>query len=156
MASLVRMAINNLMAPPPVHLPADPAAERLGSLPKVSAVGLSVVSPAVEAAHEAVREYPTSSLAWSILAIDALDRGADVAAYAYARTGYHRGLDALRGAGWKGFGPVPYSHEPNRGVLKAIAALALAAQRIGETPEFERCTQLLEDCDPDAAAQLLG
>ena len=28
-----------------------------------------------------------------------------VEAYAYARTGYHRGLDALRRNGWKGFGP---------------------------------------------------
>ncbi|WP_018020096.1 DUF3151 domain-containing protein [Corynebacterium ciconiae] len=149
------MAINNLMAPQPVHLPADPAAERFGAQPQVSSAGLSVDSAAVEAAHEAVREYPSSSLAWSILAIDALDRGADVAAYAYARTGYHRGLDALRGSGWKGFGPVPHSHEPNRGVLYAIAALALAAQRIGETDEYERCAALLEDCDHEAAASLI-
>ena len=43
--------------------------------------------------------------------------------YAYARTGYHRGLDQLRRSGWKGAGPVPWSHEPNRGFLRALAAL---------------------------------
>lgn len=150
-----RMAINNLMAPQPVHLPEDPAAERLGAQPQIGSAGLSVDSTAVKAAQDAVREYPTSSLAWSILAIDALERGEDVAAYAYARTGYHRGLDALRGSGWKGFGPVPYAHEPNRGVLFAIAALALAAQRIGENNEYERCTALLEDCDQQAASSLI-
>ena len=45
-----------------------------------------------------------------------------VEAYAYARTGYHRGLDQLRRSGWKGFGPIPFSHEPNRGFLRALAA----------------------------------
>ena len=56
-----------------------------------------------------------------------------VEAYAYARTGYHRGLDALRRNGWKGFGPVPWSHEPNRGFLRCVIALAKAAEAIGET-----------------------
>ncbi|WP_425301001.1 DUF3151 family protein, partial [Nocardia farcinica] len=44
--------------------------------------------------------------------------------YAFARTGYHRGLDLLRRNGWKGFGPVPWSHEPNRGFLRSVGALA--------------------------------
>ena len=54
-----------------------------------------------------------------------------ITAYAYARTGYHRGLDQLRRQGWRGFGPVPYSHENNRGFLRAVAALARAAHREG-------------------------
>ena len=62
-----------------------------------------------------------------------------VEAYAYARTGYHRGLDALRRNGWKGFGPVPWSHEPNRGFLRCVTVLAKAAEAIGEADEHERC-----------------
>jgi hypothetical protein len=71
--------------------------------------------------------HPTSSLAWAVLAEQALARSAHVEAYAYARTGYHRGLDALRRSGWKGYGPVPWSHEPNRGFLRALHALGAAA-----------------------------
>ena len=56
-------------------------------------------------------------------------------AYAYARVGYHRSLDLLRRNGWKGHGPVPWEHEPNRGFLRALAALATAAGRIGEAAE---------------------
>ena len=60
------------------------------------------------------------SAAWATLAeARARRRRATVEGYAYARTGYHRGLDALRRAGWKGYGPVPWSHEPNRGFLRA-------------------------------------
>jgi hypothetical protein len=76
---------------------------------------------------------------------------APIEGYAYARTGYHRGLDALRRNGWKGFGPVPWSHEPNRGFLRCVTELAKAAEYIGETDEQVRCTQLLRDCDPSLA-----
>jgi hypothetical protein len=93
------------------------------------------------------------SALWASLAEGALDRPErqlrdTIEGYAYARTGYHRGLDALRRNGWKGHGPVPWSHEPNRGFLRCVAALARAAEAIGETDEHERCTQLLRDCDP--------
>ena len=69
----------------------------------------------------------------------------DIGAYAYARTGYHRGLDALRKAGWRGSGPIPWEHVPNRGFLRSLYALALAAERIGDTVEHERCIQFLRD-----------
>jgi hypothetical protein len=97
--------------------------------------------------------YPFFCAAWADLAEQAL---ADdpVTAYAYARTGYHRGLDQLRRNGWKGFGPVPYAHEHNRGFLRCVAVLARAAQSIGETDEFQRCLDLLDDCDPAARSQL--
>ncbi|WP_231611220.1 DUF3151 domain-containing protein, partial [Rhodococcus sp. CX] len=91
---------------------------------------------------------------WAYLAEAALERGETITAYAYARTGYHRGLDQLRRNGWKGFGPVPFEHEPNRGFLRCVAALARAAQAIGETDEHARCLDLLEDCDPRAAREL--
>ncbi|HEY9264430.1 MAG TPA: DUF3151 family protein, partial [Mycobacterium sp.] len=51
-------------------------------------------------------------------------------------------------------GPVPYSHEPNRGFLRCVAALARAADAIGETPEYQRCLDLLDDCDPSAREHL--
>jgi hypothetical protein len=104
-----------------------------------------------------VREFPASSLVWAMLAEDALQAGskeADVAAYAYARTGYHRGLDALRRTGWRGSGPIPWEHEPNRGFLRALHALAVAAERIGETVEQERCTQFLRDSSESAHSVL--
>ncbi len=103
---------------------------------------------------EVAAAHPRASAAWAALAERALDRGdaagpaGFVEGYAYARTGYHRGLDALRRNGWKGHGPVPWSHEPNRGFLRCVTMLARAAEGIGETAEHERCTQLLRDCDP--------
>ncbi|MDT5015196.1 MAG: hypothetical protein QOD39_1356 [Mycobacterium sp.] len=99
--------------------------------------------------------HPTASVAWAALAQDALAEDKTITAYAYARTGYHRGLDQLRRNGWKGFGPVPYSHEQNRGFLRCVAALARAADVIGETDEYQRCLDLLDDCDP-AARPALG
>lgn len=101
---------------------------------------------------DAAREVPTSSLAWALLAERALaDQGDPVAAYAYARTGYHRGLDALRRAGWRGRGPVPADHEPNQGFLRALLALAEAAEAIEEDDEAARCTQFLVDSGTSAA-----
>ena len=98
--------------------------------------------------------HPTSSLAWAVLAEQALARSAHVEAYAYARTGYHRGLDALRRSGWKGYGPVPWSHEPNRGFLRALHALGSAASAIGEVDEAARIRQFLADSDPAAVEAL--
>jgi hypothetical protein len=135
--------MRDLMAgPPPVLLPDDP--EPLDAL----AAG---DDPAGVAAR-----WPTSSLAWATLAERALADGQAVQSYAYARTGYHRGLDSLRRGGWKGFGPVPLSHGPNAGVLRSIAALSRAAEAIEEFPEAQRCRELLLDCDPAALGLLEG
>jgi hypothetical protein len=123
----------------PVYLPEDPATALLDA-------GADPVDVAAR--------YPASSAAWATLAEHALHAVRPVEAYAYARTGYHRGLDALRRAGWKGNGPVPWSHAPNRGVLRAVYALALSAQAIGEDDEYVRCLALLNDSDPVAVAAL--
>jgi hypothetical protein len=133
-------SFGDLLGPQPVLLPSDIHAEaelEAGEKPAI-----------VAAAH------PSASVAWACLAEDALADDKAITAYAYARTGYHRGLDQLRRHGWKGFGPVPYGHEPNRGFLRCVAALARAADTIGETDEFARCLDLLDDCDPSARAQL--
>lgn len=106
---------------------------------------------------EIVRQHPESSLCWAMLAEGALTMGtpdAELTAYAYARTGYHRGLDSLRRAGWKGQGPIPWEHGPNRGFLRALWALAVAAHRIGEADEAERCAQFLKDSSATAHAEL--
>ncbi len=129
----------NLLGVPPTELPVDPAAARLES-----GLGPDLVAAA----------YPTSSLAWAVLAEDALDDGRTIEGYAYARTGYHRALDALRRNGWRGQGPVPWEHEPNRGFLRALAALSRAAGAIGETDEEQRCAQFLRDSSPTAAREL--
>ncbi len=92
--------------------------------------------------------------AWAELADRALAAGEPVAAYAYARTGYHRSLDQLRRAGWKGHGPVPWEHEPNQGFLRSLNALGLAAAAIGEDEEAVRCADFLRDSSPSAVAAL--
>jgi hypothetical protein len=95
--------------------------------------------------------HPAASWAWGALAQQALDDDDAVTAYAFARTGYHRGLDALRQAGWRGAGIIPAEHVPNRGFLLSLDALALAADAIGEKDEADRCRTFLRDsgCDPD-------
>jgi hypothetical protein len=98
--------------------------------------------------------HPSYAAAWAALADRALASGEPVAAYAYARTGYHRSLDQLRRAGWKGHGPVPWEHEPNRGFLRSLNALGIAAGAIGEDDEAERCAEFLRDSSPAAAAAL--
>ena len=134
------MSPSNLLGPPPVRLPFDPAAAELA---------------AGESAEDVARRRPVSSLAWAVLAEAALDRGDDVAGYAFARVGYHRGLDALRRNGWKGAGPVPWSHEPNQGFLRALSALGPAAVLFEETDEVARVQAFLIDADPQIPAELL-
>lgn len=136
----------NLMASDvTVHLPEDPARAQISE--RGSEHFLDVV-----AAH------PTSSLCWALLAETCLaDEGLanSLAAYAYSRTGYHRGLDQLRRNGWKGSGHIPWEHEPNRGFLRCLWALSVAAGRIGETEEQERCAQFLRDSS-ETAYQVLS
>jgi hypothetical protein len=98
--------------------------------------------------RDIARRHPESPLIWATLAQDALEDGDVVAAYAFARTGYHRGLDALRRAGWRGQGPIPASHAPNRGFLRALAMLGETSHRIGDEPEADRVRDFLRDADP--------
>src|SRR5215510_8256505 len=76
----------------------------------------------------AARANPASSLAWARLAEQALADGCDVEAYAFARTGYHR----------------------------ALAALATASERIGDTEEADRCRQFLRDSSDEGYRELVG
>lgn len=98
--------------------------------------------------REVVARHLDSPLAWATLAEDALSDGDEITAYACARTGYHRGLDALRRNGWRGQGPIPASHAPNRGVLRALALLGEVSRRLGDQPEADRITDFLREADP--------
>lgn len=132
---------NLLGGPEPTYLPENEEAYRL--------LGEESRPPA-----EVVAKDPTFSLAWAQLADDAFEAGRVVESYAYARTGYHRGLDALRRAGWKGHGPIPWDHQANRGFLRCLAALARAAGEIDEKDETKRCWQFLKDSSTEAYTEL--
>ena len=124
----------NLLGPDPTYLPDDhpdmAAREALES---------------GDTPREVAARLPAASYPWELLAREAMSEEDPVAAYAYARTGYHRGLDSLRRAGWRGQGPIPKDHLPNRGFLGALEALADAAAAIGEDDEAERCRTFLAD-----------
>ena len=132
--------------PPPTLLPEDPAVAELADNGR-------------ERFLEIVRAHPASSLCWALLAEGSLKMDSaegDIGAYAYARTGYHRGLDLLRRSGWRGSGPIPWEHVPNRGFLRSLYALAVAADRIGDAKEHERCLQFLRDSSATGYAELTG
>jgi hypothetical protein len=134
------MRENLLGGPPETYLPADDeAAAALATAP----------DPA-----EAAARFPAYCAAWAALAGRALAGGDAVTAYAFARTGYHRGLDQLRRAGWRGHGPIPWEHEPNRGFLRSLYLLGEAAAAIGEDDESARCRDFLADSSPAAVTAL--
>ena len=131
---------NLLGGPAPTYLPDDAQASK-------------ALAAAADPARVAAA-FPAYSAAWATLAERAMRGGDPVAAYAYARTGYHRGLDQLRRSGWKGYGPIPWEHEPNRGFLRALHMLAVAAAAIGEDDEASRCQEFLRDSSATAAEAL--
>jgi hypothetical protein len=135
------MERDNLLAgPPATYLPENEEA--------------AAALRAGEAPEQVAARFPAYSAAWAALAERALAGGEPVAAYAYARTGYHRGLDQLRRSGWRGNGPIPWEHEPNRGFLRSLHALGRAAGAIGEADEAQRCEQFLRESSAAAAAAL--
>jgi hypothetical protein len=118
-------------------------------------------APDVVAALEAAQSLPADARRDAVAAVAARDprclqAWADLAElardpieqYAYARVGYHRGLDALRAAGWRGSGAVRWRHEENRGFLRSLDALRAAAEEIGEADEAQRCALFLRQLDP--------
>jgi uncharacterized protein DUF3151 len=132
---------NLLDGPSPTELPDNPDAR--GGLEQ----GVDPV--------EVAARFPEFSAAWAELADRAFAKGEVIESYAYARTGYHRGLDQLRRAGWRGQGPIPWEHVPNRGFLRALHALGRAAAAIGEDDEAERCKSFLR-ASSSAAAEALS
>lgn len=93
-----------------------------------------------------VADDPAFIEGWATLATLADE---PIEAYAYARVGYHRGLDALRGRGWGGTGFVRWSQPSNRPFLTCLVRLRNAASEIGEVPEVQRIDEFLLQLDPD-------
>lgn len=131
---------DNLLGVPATRLPENPE--------------LTARYDAGDEPEDLARRFPSEQLPWALMANDAWREGRQVESYAFARVGYHRGLDALRRAGWRGQGPVPWEHEPNRGFLRALYALRRAAEAIGEADEVERISAFLRDSDPTAEAAI--
>lgn len=99
-----------------------------------------------QAVGDVVAGNPTFIAGWA--ALSALGEE-PIERYAYARVGYHRGLDALRAAGWGGRGYVRWSQPDNRPFLTCLVRLQRAAAEIGEVDEVERIAGFLVDLDPD-------
>jgi Protein of unknown function (DUF3151) len=131
-----------LAGPPATMLPDNPAAR-------------AALESGDDPADVAAR-FPAYTAAWAALAERALREKRVIEAYAYARTGYHRGLDLLRRTGWRGHGPIPWEHEPNRGFLRSLYVLGRAAAAIGEDDEARRCEEFLAGSSGQAAALLSG
>ena len=115
---------------------------------RVLAAALAVADRAArrDAVSLVVARHPRMLDAWAQvgrLGRDPIER------YAAHRVGYHRGLDRLRASGWRGSGFVRWRNEPNRGFLRALDGLRLAATEIGEADEAERCSIFLHQLDPD-------
>jgi hypothetical protein len=125
---------------------------------------LDPIAPGLAAALDAARSLPPDRRRAAVAAVAAQDprclqAWADLAElsedpvdrYAFARVGYHRGLDALRAAGWRGSGYVRWAHPENRGFLRALDGLRRAAAALGEAPEVERAVAFRRQLDPDWA-----
>ena len=130
-------------APPETVLPPSPEVD--GALDEAEAAGPELRREKLAAV---AARWPRSSSPWAALA--ELEEANDpVGAYAFARTGYHRGLDSLRAAGWRGSGYVRWRHPSNRGFLRSLDALRRLAGAIGEGEEEERCSIFLRQLDPE-------
>jgi Protein of unknown function (DUF3151) len=135
----------------PVGLtPSGPPETVLDPEPSValSALHEALKRPAGErrdAVAAVVGRWPRFLDGWAQLGRLARD---DVEAYAAFRVGYHRGLDRLRGSGWRGSGYVRWTHPENRGFLRALVGLQRTAAALGEGDEEERCRQFLRQLDP--------
>ncbi len=125
--------------------PTGPPETVLDLEPPDALASLAAAGDDRDAVAAVVARWPRFLDAWARLGELARD---DVEAYAAFRVGYHRGLDRLRGSGWRGSGYVRWEHESNRGFLRAVAGLAEAADRIGEVDERDRCRQFLAQLDP--------
>lgn len=118
--------------------------------PDVQDALAAALAQPIESRRDAVADvatrWPRYLDAWARLGELARD---DIEAYAYFRVGYHRGLDRLRQAGWRGSGYVRWAHDDNRGFLRALEGLRGAAEAIGEADEATRCDEFVHQLDPN-------
>jgi hypothetical protein len=132
-----------------MELPVTEPAQTTIEEPEGSLEALSRAS-SVEEIRAVASSHPACLTAWAELGRAAMTAADPVAGYAYFRVGYHRGLDRIRQAGWRGAGQVPWAHEPNRGFLRCLKGLGVAAGRLGEEDEAKRCADFFDQLAPDA------
>jgi hypothetical protein len=142
------MAIN-IPFEQPIALPPDPddSAQQVAAAHAAFQAGQSTASAYRERLNAIAARYPTCLNAWAALGELALPDDV-IAAYAFFRVGYHRGLDRARGSGWRGTQALPWAHENNRGFLRCLYGLMCAATAIGEEAEATRTRQFLLELDP--------
>lgn len=144
------------MAEQPINLtPSGPPTTVMPPAPADALQALSAaLDPAVDdqraALESVVARWPRCLDGW--VALGALARS-DVEAYAYYRVAYHRGLDALRGAGWRGSGYVRWEEPTNRAFMRALLGLHRTAAAIDEGDERDRCAQFLMQLDPSGVPE---
>jgi hypothetical protein len=140
----------NIPLEPPVILPADPAdsAQQVAAAYQAWQAGQGTAETYRHQVSRIAAQYPTCLSAWA--ALGELTAPDDViTAYAFFRTGYHRGLDRARASGWRGTQQIHWEQESNRGFLRCLYGLMQAAMTIGETAESTRIRQFLLDLDPE-------
>jgi hypothetical protein len=142
------MAIN-IPLEQPVVLPPDPddSAQQVAAAFAAFHAGQSTMSAYRLQLNAIAARYPTCLNAWAALGELALPDDV-IAAYAFFRVGYHRGLDLARGAGWRGTQQLRWEDESNRGFLRCLHGLLCAARTIGEAAEVARIHQFLLELDP--------
>ena len=142
------MAIN-LPLEQPVVLSPDPddSAQQVAVALATFQAGQSTASAYRAQLNAIAARYPTCLNAWAALGELALPDDV-IAAYAFFRVGYHRGLDRARGSGWRGTQQVRWKDESNRGFLRCLHGLMSAATAIGEEAEVTRTRQFLLELDP--------
>jgi Protein of unknown function (DUF3151) len=133
----------------PVILPPDPddSAQQVAAALVAFQAGQSTALAYREQLNAVVARHPTCLSAWAALGELALSDDV-IAAYAFFRVGYHRGLDRARGSGWRGTQQLRWEDENNRGFLRCLYGLMCAATAIGEAAEVTRIHQFLLELDP--------
>jgi hypothetical protein len=142
------MAIN-IPFEQPVVLPPDPddSAQQVAAAFTAFQAGQNTAAVYRAQLNAIAARYPTCLNAWAALGELALPDDV-IAAYAFFRVGYHRGLDRARGSGWRGTQQLRWEDEDNRGFLRCLYGLMCAAKTIDEEAEVTRIHQFLLELDP--------
>jgi hypothetical protein len=143
------MPINIPLGKPSVLLPDDPADSAQQATETLAAYQSGKLAAAAcrTQLNALAARYPTALNAWAALGELVLPNDV-IAAYAFFRTGYHRGLDRARAAGWNGSQHLSWEHADNRGFLRCLYGLMCAATAIGEENEAVRTRNFLLELDP--------
>jgi len=107
----------------PIILPPDPddSTQQVAAALAAFQAGQNTASAYRAQLNAIAAPYPTCLSAWAALGELALPDDV-IAAYAFFRVGYHRGLDRARGSGWRGTQQLRWEDESNRGFLRCLSS----------------------------------